>query len=127
MTIDASLWFEKAQLAGQASRRELDAGNLPAAANRAYFSLYPFLTGLLIQRGHTPPADRGHWPHSRMHALVRTHLRASYQKHLSMALLNRLYRYRSLADYGDHRLLDAATLSGVLRQLGTVIGSQWRG
>jgi uncharacterized protein (UPF0332 family) len=122
----ASLWTEKASLALEASRQALDAGNLPAAANRAYFSLYSLLTGALIQRGHEPPADRGNWPHSRMHALIRTHLKTSYHKHLSMALLNQLYRYRSLADYGNHHVLDAAVLNGAVRQLATVVGSQWR-
>jgi hypothetical protein len=46
---------------------------------------------------------------------------------LAMALLDKLYRYRVLADYGDHRSMRADLLAVALRQLGTVIGSGWRG
>ena len=74
------IWFEKATLASQAARLALDAGNLPAAANRAYFSLHAFLTGSFVARGQAPPASRGNWPHAQLDEMIRQTLKTSFQK-----------------------------------------------
>jgi hypothetical protein len=123
--IAPELWYEKAQLAGQAARRELDADNLPAAANRAYFSLYAFLVGRLIDSGQQPPA-RGNWPHSQLSDLVRLHFKPSFHKRLITCLVVDLRQVRAFADYDDHKRLTSARLSELLRSLGQVVSSQER-
>jgi uncharacterized protein (UPF0332 family) len=127
MALEPALWFEKADRALQSARNLADANDLLGASNRAYYALFHYLTGLLVGLGYEPPSERGNWPHTALPAVGRSGLAASFQKSLAMALLDKLYRYRVLADYGDHRSLRADLLDGALCQLGTVIGSEWRG
>jgi uncharacterized protein (UPF0332 family) len=124
--IASDLWYEKANLAAEAARRELDAGNLPASANRAYYSLHAFVNGSLIEAGQQPPAGRGNWPHAQLGVMIRQHLKPSFQRRLMMALADDLRTVRVYADYGDHRQLERRDLGDLLRGLGQVLGSQER-
>jgi uncharacterized protein (UPF0332 family) len=127
MVLDAAIWFEKAQLARHLARSAMDSGNLPGAANRAYYCLFAQLTGLLIQLGYEPPPERGNWPHSTLPVVAKSGFRASFQRNLPLSLLDKLRHYRVQGDYGNHQVIDAEALEGALRQLGTVLGSEWRG
>lgn len=122
-SVTSDLWVEKATLALEAARQSLDAGNLPAAANRGYFALYAAVTAALMKAGQMPP-ERGNWAHARLPIAVRQHVRGPFHaRRLAIMLLDRLYKLRLLADYGNHRRLDADELGAVLRQLGAVVRS----
>jgi uncharacterized protein (UPF0332 family) len=120
------LWYDKAQLAVEAARRELDADNLPAAANRAYFALHAFLTGVFINAGQQPPEKRENWPHAGLGDLVRLHFKTSFYKRLMMSLLFELRQARIYADYGDHLRLTREKLGELLRGLAQVLASRER-
>lgn len=120
--LEPALWYEKANLAGESARRELDAGNLPAAANRAYFSLYAFLNGQLIDMGQQPPVV-GNWPHAQIGPLVRQHFKTSFHKRRILVLASELRRVRLFADYADHRRIYTDEMGDLLRGLGQVLSS----
>ncbi len=120
-----ALWHEKAQLAGQAARQSLDSDNLPAAANRAYFSLHAFLTGRLLELGQQPPARYENWAHAQLGELTRTHIRTP-DRFAIRSLLQDLRQMRVLADYDNHRRIPKDQLGDLLRSLDQVIGSRER-
>lgn len=122
----AAVWFDKAGLAGQLARNALDAGNLPGAANRAYYSLHAHVTGLLMEAGLEPPIAHGNWPHVQMPLLIRRQFKTFPEKRRAMRLYEDLLAARVLADYGDHNGLSREELADGLRQLGIVVGSRWR-
>jgi uncharacterized protein (UPF0332 family) len=123
--IAPELWYEKANMAAAAARQAFDAGNLPASANRAYFSLYAFLTGRLIDMGQQPPT-MGNWPHAQIGPLVRQHFKTSFYKRLALVLASELRRLRLFADYADHRRIPTEEMAELLRGLGQVLSSQER-
>lgn len=123
--IAPELWYEKAHLAATAARQAFDAGNLPAAANRAYFSLYAFVNGRLLDAGLQPPA-MGNWPHAQIGPLVRVHLKPSFYKRLALVLASELRQQRLFADYADHRRIPSEVMAELLRGLGQVLSSQER-
>ena len=43
-----------------------------------------------------------------------------------MELVDGLYQMRLLADYGDHRGIEASDLGEAIRQLGAEVASRWR-
>ena len=120
-------WFEKARIAVGAARVLLDAGNLPGMANRAYYGLFAWVTGVLLEMGLEAPPRHGNWPHEAMPWLIRRHCRPSALRQTAMDLWDGLYRARVLADYDDHALLDGKILELWLRRLQGVVGSDWRG
>ena len=124
--LEPSIWYGRSLLANEAARRELEADNLPGAANRAYFSLHAFLIGTLIEMGQAPPIAHGNWPHAQLDVLIRSHLKKSFHKRLTMLLLDRLRRLRICADYGDYRELPKESLDQSLRELAQVLGSRER-
>ena len=117
------LWYEKANLAGQAAGQGFEAGDLLAAASHAYFSLRAFLTVSLIELGQVPPANPGAWTHQELSELFRQHGPES-QRQLMLALLDDLQQLRYLADYGDHRQLDKESVGAALRILAQVLRSR---
>jgi uncharacterized protein (UPF0332 family) len=120
---DQALWSDKALLALHGASKALADGNLPTAASRGYYSLYAAVSVLLIEAGMEPPV-RGNWTHVALPSMIRQHYRGPFHmRRLAMMLLDRLYKLRLLADYGDHRRLDADELSTALRQLGQMVGS----
>ncbi len=120
------IWYEKALLAGQASRQAFDAGNLPAAANRAYFSLHAFLNGALSESGQQAPAGRGNFAHGQLPDLIRHQFKTSFHKSLMLRLLWELGKLRVYADYDDHRQIPSSSLEEALRGLAQVLSSRER-
>jgi hypothetical protein len=120
------LWHEKALLAGQAARQAFDTGNLPAAANRAYFSLHAFLNGALADSGQQAPSGRGNFAHSQLPDLIRHQFKTSFHKSLMLRLLWELGKLRVYADYDDHRQIPPNSLEEALRCLAQVISSRER-
>jgi uncharacterized protein (UPF0332 family) len=124
--IAPELWYEKANMAASAARLMLDADNLPATANRAYYSLYAFITGALIEAGQQPPSRHGNWPHEQLGYLVRQHMKPSFERRRILVQQGDLQRLRVLADYGDHHKISKPQLTESLRELSQVLASRER-
>lgn len=121
-------WWDKSTLSLQAARKCLEVGNLPAAANRLWYSVYQGAHAVLIHRGWTPRTVLANWAHEDIQTLYSlvvcraVHTRAA-KASLTAArpLVLDALKWRVAADYGDHQALDAAELRRAMPRITRVL------
>jgi len=118
-------WMNKSQASITAARNSLAAGDLAAAASRAYFAAFQAVSGALIKRGYQPNMATGNWGHlgtqNQFSVLIRQ-IR-SKQRRLRQARekFTNLYLTRPIADYGDDSKLTVNVVEQSVREAGQIV------